>query len=95
MFRATMCPSSGETTVFMMRYMTYFLTSMGSQPVAVVQYSTVHIYTHTHAHTHTHTHTHNTQNDTKQAIHRTTQTLWESAGRVPSLRVTPWHLPYN
>jgi len=30
-----------------------------------------------------------------QTIHRTTQLMWKSAGRVPSLRVIPWHLPYN
>ena len=41
---------------------------MGSRPVAVVQYT----------YTHTHTHTNNTENDTKQTIHRTTQKL----GRV-------------
>jgi len=43
--------------------------------------------------THLHTHT----------IHRTTQNkqyienknFWKSAGRAPSLRVIPWHLPYN
>ena len=30
-----------------------------------------------------------------QIIHRTTQKFWKSAGRAPSLRVIPWHLPYN
>jgi len=39
-----------------------------------------------------------------QTIHRTTQITteqhkykltWKGAGRAPSLRVTPWHLPYN
>jgi len=30
-----------------------------------------------------------------QTIHRTTQQFWKSAGRAPSLRVIPWHLPYN
>ena len=54
---------------------------MGSHPVAVVQY--------------TFTQKKNTQNDTKQTIHRTTQTFWKSAGRAPSLRVIPLHLPYN
>ena len=29
-----------------------------------------------------------------QTVHRTTQ-LRNSAGRVPSLRVIPWHLPYS
>jgi hypothetical protein len=43
----------------------------------------------------THLHTNNTQNDTKQTIHRTTQKFRNSAGRAPSLRVLPWHLPYN
>ena len=48
----------------------------------------------------THLHTNNTQSDTKQTIHRTTQNLriqkfWKSAGRAPSLRVIPWHSPYN
>jgi hypothetical protein len=42
----------------------------------------------------THLHTNNTQNDTKQKIHITTQQLWESAGRAPSWLVIPWHLPY-
>jgi hypothetical protein len=32
----------------------------------------------------THLHTNNTQNDTKQKIHRTTQQFWNSAGRAPS-----------
>jgi hypothetical protein len=43
----------------------------------------------------THLHTNNTQNNTKQTIHRTTQQFWKSAGRAPSLRVLPWHLPYS
>ena len=43
----------------------------------------------------THLHINNTQNDTKQTIHRKTQKFWKSAGRAQSLRVIPWHLPYN
>jgi hypothetical protein len=43
----------------------------------------------------THLHTNNTQNETKQTIHRTTQKFGESAGRAPPLRVLPWHFPYN
>ena len=43
----------------------------------------------------THLHTNNTQNDTKQTIHRTTQQFWKSAGSVPSWLVISWHLPYN
>ena len=42
-----------------------------------------------------HLHTNNTQNDTKQTIHRATQQFWKSAGRAPSWLVIPWHLPYN
>ena len=30
-----------------------------------------------------------------QTIHRLTQKVWKSVGRAPSLRVIPWHLPYN
>jgi hypothetical protein len=30
-----------------------------------------------------------------QTVHRTTQKFKKSAGRAPSLRVIPWHLPYN
>jgi hypothetical protein len=43
----------------------------------------------------THLHTNNTQNDTKQTMHRTTQQFWKSAGRAPSWLVIPWHLPCN
>ena len=43
----------------------------------------------------THLHTNNTQNNTKQTIHRTKQQIWKSAGRAPSWLVIPWHLPYN
>jgi hypothetical protein len=34
----------------------------------------------------THLHTNSTENDTKQTIHRKTQTFWKIAGRAPSLR---------
>jgi len=37
----------------------------------------------------THLHTNNTQNDTKQTIHRTTQKFWKGAGRAPSWLVIP------
>jgi len=30
-----------------------------------------------------------------QTTHRTTQLIWENAGRAPSLRVIRWNLPYN
>jgi len=53
---------------------------LGWHPVAVVQYTFTNK---------------QTQNDTKQTIHRTTQKCWKSAGRASSLRIIPWHLPYN
>jgi hypothetical protein len=53
--------------------MIYLLTAVGLPPGGRC---TVHIYTQT------------TQNDTKQTIHRTTQ-IRKSAGRAPSLQVTP------
>ena len=43
----------------------------------------------------THLRTNITQNDTKQTIRRKTQKVLKSAGRAPSWRVMPWHLPYN
>ena len=61
--------------------MIYLLTAIGLSPGGS---STVHIYA--------------------QTIHRTTQItteqhklqlIWKSGGRAPSLRVKPWHLPYN
>jgi len=61
--------------------MIYLLTAIGLSPDGS---STVHIYT--------------------QTIHRTTQItteqhklqlIWKIADRGPSLRVLPWHLPYN
>jgi len=55
--------------------MIYLLTAIGWPPGGT---STVHIYTHTH------THTQNTQNDTKQTIHRTKQKFWKSTSRAPS-----------
>jgi len=61
--------------------MIYLLTAFGLSPGGN---STLHIYT--------------------QTIYRTTQItreqhrkqiIWKSAGRAQSLRVLPWHLPYN
>jgi hypothetical protein len=61
--------------------MIYLLTAIGLSPGGS---SIVHIYT--------------------QTVHRTTQItteqqkqqlMWKSASRAPSLRVLPWHLPYN
>ena len=78
-------PTSGirrsELTGYLIFHdMIYLLTAIGLLPGGS---STVHIYT--------------------QTIHRTTQNkqyieqhkILESAGRAPSLRVMPWHLPYN
>jgi hypothetical protein len=64
--------------VFILWYTIYFLTAVGLSPGG----------------SSTHLHTNNTQNDTKQTIHRTTQQL-ESAGRARSWLVIPWHLPYD
>jgi len=59
----------------------YLLTAIGLTPGGN---TTVHIY--------------------PQTIHRTTQNkqfieqhknFWKGADRAPSLRVIPWHLPYN
>ena len=67
---------------FRVKYdMIYLLTAIGLSPGGS---SAVHIYTQT---------VHRTINTKK--VHRTTQQFWKSAGRAPSWRVTPWHLPYN
>jgi uncharacterized integral membrane protein len=63
--------------------MIYLLTAIGLTPGGR---STVHIYTQT---------IHSTTQLT-QTIHTTTQlTNYGSAGRAPSLRVIPGHLPYS
>jgi len=60
--------------------MWYIQLQLGSHPVAVVQYKYTHKqYRERHK-------TNNTYNNTK---------IGKSAGRAPSLRVLPWHLPYN
>jgi len=43
----------------------------------------------------THLHTNNTQNNTKTTEQHKYKLMWKSAGRAPSLRVLPWHVPYN
>ena len=43
----------------------------------------------------THIHTNNTENDTKQTVHTTTQKLGRMRAMPRLLRVLPWHLPYN
>ena len=58
-----------------------YLTAIGLTPGGS---STVHIYTQTI----------HEQHNRHKTIHRTTQ-LRKSAGRAPSLRGIPWHLPYN
>jgi len=60
--------------------MIYLITASGSSPGGS---STVHIYTQT---------IHRTTQST-QTVHRTTQLIGKNAGRAPSLRVIPWHLP--
>ena len=60
----------------------YLLSASGLTPG---DSSTAHIYTQT---------IHRTTQSTRK-IHRTTQVTGKSAGRAPSLRVIPWHLPYN
>jgi len=65
----------------MIRYDTIYLTEIGLPPGGS---STVHIYTQT-----IHRTTHN-----KQYIEQHKH-FWKSAGRAPSWRVIPWHLPYN
>jgi len=61
--------------------MIYLLTAIGLPPGGS---STVHIYTQT---------THRaTQNKQYTEQHKK---FWKSTGRAPSLRVIPWHLPYN
>ena len=68
--------------------MIYLLTAVGLTPGGT---STVNIYTQE---------IHRTTQST-QTMHRTAQlTNWEehgpcSTGRAPSLRVIPWHLPYE
>ena len=71
----------------MIRYMIY-LTAVGLTPGGS---STVHIYTQA---IHEQRNGHKTIHRTTQFIHGTTQ-LRKSAGRAPSLRGIPWHLPYN
>jgi len=54
---------------------------LGSHPVAVVQYAFTHK-------------KYREQRKTKN-MYRQTQKFWKSAGLALSLRVVPWHLPYN
>jgi hypothetical protein len=64
--------------------MVYLLTAIGLPPGGS---STVHFHTQT-----IHRMTQN-KKYIKQTIHRTPQQFWKSAGRAPSWRVIPWHLP--
>ena len=61
--------------------MIYLSTANGLTPGGS---GTVHMYTQTKHRT--------TQITTEQ--HKQ-QLIWKSAGRAPSLRVLPWHFPYN
>ena len=69
-------------------YDTIYLTAVGLPPGGS---STVHIYTQK---IHEQPNRHETIHRTTKLIHGTTQ-LRKSAGRAPSLRGIPWHLPYN
>ena len=63
--------------------MIYLLTTVGLTPGGS---SIVHMYTQTIRRT----------TQSIQTMRRTTKlTNWESAGRAPSLRIIPWHLPYK
>ena len=64
-----------------MLYDMIYLTAIGLTPGGS---SAVHIYTQTI----------HEQHNGHKTIHGTTQ-LRKSAGRAPSLRGIPWHLPYN
>jgi len=66
----------------MLWYDIFVKLQLSSHPVAVVQYTFTHKqYTEQHK-------TNNIYNNTKMFF-------WKSAGRAPSLRVIPWHLPYK
>jgi hypothetical protein len=74
--------TAGFRTDAVLDILIYLLTAIG---LSTGGSSTVHIYVHTN----------NTQTDTKETIHRTTQQFCKSAGRAPSWPVIPWHLSYN
>jgi len=62
-------------------------------PVAVVQYTFTHKqYTEQHNRHKQYIEQHNRH---KQYIEQHNSLIWKSAGRAPSLRGIPWHLPYN
>jgi len=60
--------------------MAYLLAAIG---LTTGGSSTVHLYTQT------------VHSKTKHTIYRTTQKFGKVAGRAPTLRILPWHLPYN
>jgi len=60
-----------------------YLTEIGLPPAGS---STVHIYIQT---------IHRTTQSTHQYIEQYNSLIRKSAERAPSLRVIPWHLPYN
>ena len=77
---------------------TYLLTAIGLTPRGS---STVHIYTQrTHRTTElttrtTKLHQNNTINNNNNNNNTVNNLIGNSAGRAPSLKVLPWHLPYN
>jgi hypothetical protein len=78
--------TSFDTGQSMLLILIYLSTAIGLPPSGS---GTVHIYTQTiHKTTQQQSNTNNKQNNIKQQI-------WKSAGRAQSLRVLPWHSPYN
>jgi hypothetical protein len=67
--------------------MIYLSTAIGLKPGGS---GTVHIYTHT-----VHRTTQLTTKEYEQQTKQPKEQIWKSAGRAQSLRVLPWHLPYN
>jgi len=67
----------------------FFWTAIELTPGGV---STVNIYTQTVHRTTQLTNQNDTINNNNNTINHL---IWKSAGRAPSLRVIPWHLPYN
>jgi len=72
-----------------------FLVQLCSHPVAVVQYTVTHTHTPARARARASALTKYTERHKTNNTHRTTQNVWKSAGRAPSLRILPWYLLYN
>jgi hypothetical protein len=62
---------------------------LGCRPVAVLQYTFTHKqYIEQH-------NRHKQYIEHKWQQNNANNNIWKNAGRAPSLRVLPWHLPYN